>query len=463
MLFAKELKKICFSIIYIIFLILLILGWYRNFGGVTTQEITSAKTGNLSEKSQIIGGSILHKPEKENANYGAKQKEVPDKMMLGGTDMLIIEYCNNSYATYPFGYYKEVILDSKEQNKILDILSEITGLTEKQIRNLPNDYFPAVNGNIVHPSGYQIDGKMYTVEMGADDKSISENENKTEHFVPQVSYDRFKELMEDAEDIIGDGSNYSMEMLLQYYGQTEMNYEEAVAEYEKTIYQDKVSNAFARLFCDYLTRSLGLYPVFVAVVFWMKDRRNKMNELIGCKQIGTKKIILIRYLAMITAMILPVILLSFESLIPLQRYSAETGIVIDAFAFVKYIIWWLLPTVMIVTALAMILTVLTSSPVAILVQIVWWFVDSGITGLSGDTGLFTLMIRHNTLNGLELVQEDLKMICVNRGLLIALAVILIVLTCSIYDKKRKGEWNCAYWYQRYFGIFKERFYSGFQK
>ena len=56
--------------------------------------------------------------------------------------------------------------------------------------------------------------------------------------------------MKKAESIIGAGSNYSMENLLQYYGLAEMTYEEAMNEYEKTIYDDKVSAAFARLFCD---------------------------------------------------------------------------------------------------------------------------------------------------------------------------------------------------------------------
>lgn len=45
--------------------------------------------------------------------------------------------------------------------------------------------------------------------------------------------------MKKAESIIGTGSNYSMENLLQYYGLAEMTYEEAMNEYEKTIYEIK--------------------------------------------------------------------------------------------------------------------------------------------------------------------------------------------------------------------------------
>lgn len=53
-----------------------------------------------------------------------KNKEVPEKIMCGGTDMLIIEYLKNSYATYPFTYYKEVVLNEDEQKEILDIIKK---------------------------------------------------------------------------------------------------------------------------------------------------------------------------------------------------------------------------------------------------------------------------------------------------------------------------------------------------
>ena len=46
-----------------------------------------------------------------------------------------------------------------------------------------------------------------------------------------------------------------------------------------------------------MTRDLGLYPVFLVVIFWLKDRRNRMNELIDCKQIGTTKLIIDSFLS----------------------------------------------------------------------------------------------------------------------------------------------------------------------
>lgn len=463
MLFIKELKKICFSFVYVLFIGLVLFSWHENFYGVTTKEISASQGNDMSISSKLTGGSILKKPEKEAESYGMKNKEVPEKIMCGGTDKLIMEYLANSYATYPFGYYKEIILNENEQKEILDIIKEITGLNEQQINNLPDDYFPAVNGNIFHiGANGEETNEGFTFNPAESDITQKSNDF-TENFISQVSYERFKELMTKVEDIVGNGSSYSMETLTEYYGQSEMTYEEAMNEYDKTIYEDKVSTAFARLFCDYMTRDLGLYPVFLVVIFWLKDRRNRMNELIDCKQIGTTKLITIRFLAMLAAVMIPIFVLSLESLIPLVEFSADTGIAIDVFAFLKYIVWWLLPTAMIVTSLGMFLTILTATPIAVLVQIIWWFVDSSMTRLSGDTNIYTLMIRHNILQGSELINQDFILICLNRGLLVILSLILVGLSVAMYNKKRGGKLNYDFYLQKHFGFFKNRFIAHIQK
>ena len=454
--FLKEMKKTVCSVVYLLFLALMIYNWYENFYGVTEKEIRKAYESDSSVYSAVTGGAILAEPDPETGSYGTKSEENPEKIMCGGTDKLIIEYLNNSYATYPVSYYKEVILDEEEQEKILEIIQEITGLNEEQISNLPDDYFPRVNGNIIHmESGAETEMDI-AADIGEADVA-AEAKDYTKHFISQVTYDRFKELMAEASDIIGPGSNYTRDNLLLYYGQVEMDYEEAVDEYHTTIYDDKVTIAFARLFCDYLSRTLGLYPVFLAVAMWMRDRRCRMQELINVKAIGTAKLIIVRYLALLAAVLIPVFLLSLESLVPLVEFSVETGIEIDLFAFAKYILWWLLPTSMIVLALGMFLTILTRTPVAVIVQLVWWFMDSSFTELSGDTGLFTLMIRHNLLNGSELIRQDLGIIWMNRGIMAGVAVLLVLLSIVIYDMKRGGKLEQKNKMPKWLGALAKRF------
>lgn len=454
--FLKEMKKTVCSVVYLLFLALMIYNWYENFYGVTEKEIRKAYESDSSVYSTVTGGAILAEPDPETGSYGTKSEENPEKIMCGGTDKLIIEYLNNSYATYPVSYYKEVILHEEEQEKILEIIQEITGLNEEQISNLPDDYFPRVNGNIIHmESGAETEMDI-AADIGEADVA-AEAKDYTKHFISQVTYDRFKELMAEASDIIGPGSNYTRDNLLLYYGQVEMDYEEAVDEYHTTIYDDKVTIAFARLFCDYLSRTLGLYPVFLAVAMWMRDRRCRMQELINVKAIGTAKLIIVRYLALLAAVLIPVFLLSLESLVPLVEFSVETGIEIDLFAFAKYILWWLLPTSMIVLALGMFLTILTRTPVAVIVQLVWWFMDSSFTELSGDTGLFTLMIRHNLLNGSELIRQDLGLIWMNRGIMAGVAVLLVLLSIVIYDMKRGGKLEQKNKMPKWLGALAKRF------
>lgn len=454
--FLKEMKKTVCSVVYLLFLALMIYNWYENFYGVTEKEIRKAYESDSAVYSTVTGGAILAEPDPETGSYGTKSEENPEKIMCGGTDKLIIEYLNNSYATYPVSYYKEVILHEEEQEKILEIIQEITGLNEEQISNLPDDYFPRVNGNIIHmESGAETEMDI-AADIGEADVA-AEAKDYTKHFISQVTYDRFKELMAEASDIIGPGSNYTRDNLLLYYGQVEMDYEEAVDEYHTTIYDDKVTIAFARLFCDYLSRTLGLYPVFLAVAMWMRDRRCRMQELINVKAIGTAKLIIVRYLALLAAVLIPVFLLSLESLVPLVEFSVETGIEIDLFAFAKYILWWLLPTSMIVLALGMFLTILTRTPVAVIVQLVWWFMDSSFTELSGDTGLFTLMIRHNLLNGSELIRQNLGIIWMNRGIMAGVSVLLVLLSIVIYDMKRGGKLEQKNKMPKWLGALVKRF------
>ena len=51
-----------------------------------------------------------------------------------------------------------------------------------------------------------------------------------------------------------------------------MTYEQALLEYDNILYKDKVSGAYARLFCDYIGIILGLLPVFLPTYKIPQDR-----------------------------------------------------------------------------------------------------------------------------------------------------------------------------------------------
>jgi len=459
-LYLKECKKITASIIFYLFIAILIFSWFQNFRGVTQTEINWA---NGIEPTDIgFERPLLSKPSEKDDYFGSKVSEDnPEAIMTGVTRALLSEYEANSYATYPLGYYKAITLSGDEQKQVLGILCEITGLTEEELKNLPDDYFPAVTGTIISFDAMNVDkdGNL-NMEMGSGTDTKSED-NKYAHFVSQVTYEHFKELMRKMEAIIGEkGSQYSPEMMITYFGMSEMTYEEALEEYNQTINQDKVTGGFARLFCDYMGLALGLYPVFLVVIIWMKDRMSNATELIYSRNISSTKLVLSRYLAGITMVLIPVLLLSLESLVPLISFGAKNGIQIDCFAYIKYIVWWLLPEVMVVCAIGMFFTLLTDSPIAIVLQFLWWMVDKGATGLSGDTKLTTLMIRHNTLRGYETIQEDLQINWMNRLLMAGIGILFVVLSIWVLTSKRKGKINAANVYNRGLGYIQGKLSSG---
>lgn len=458
-LYLKECKKITASIIFYLFIAILIFSWFQNFRGVTQTEINWA---NGIEPADIgFERPLLSKPSEKDDYFGSKVSEDnPEAIMTGVTRALLSEYEANSYATYPLGYYKAITLSGDEQKQVLGILCEITGLTEEELKNLPDDYFPAVTGTIISFDAMNVDkdGNL-NMEMGSETDTKSED-NKYAHFVSQVTYEHFKELTRKMEAIIGEkGSQYSPEMMITYFGMSEMTHEEALEEYNQTINQDKVTGGFARLFCDYMGLALGLYPVFLVVIIWMKDRMSNATELIYSRNISSTKLVLSRYLAGITMVLIPVLLLSLESLVPLISFGAKNGIQIDCFAYIKYIVWWLLPEVMVVCAIGMFFTLLTDSPIAIVLQFMWWMVDKGATGLSGDTKLTTLMIRHNTLRGYETIQEDLQIICMNRLLMAGIGILFVVLSIWVLTSKRKGKINAANVYNRGLGYIQGKLSS----
>ena len=75
-------------------------------------------------------------------------------------------------------------------------------MTEEQLKDLPEDYFPAVTGTIISFDAMSVDenGNLNTVMGNRVD--TEGGEDKYKHFVSQVTYEHFKELMQEMENMI---------------------------------------------------------------------------------------------------------------------------------------------------------------------------------------------------------------------------------------------------------------------
>lgn len=394
MLFLQELKKTVFSVSYIIFVIVITLFLY-------SQEVLS------------FGNAMVNEPQ-VGEDYGTALAEVPEVIMPAALYRLYSEFSMNNYSTYPIGFIKYVTLSDSEQMEIAGIISEITGIDKYDVYKIWDS------------SSEYVDDSAVLVHSDMD-------------------YADFCSLMQKADDILGGGSYYNEENLIKF-GRVPISYEEAVQRYELVINSDKVTGGYARLFADYaVAMGMSLMPVFLAVIMCMKDRRAKMSEVIYTRKVSASKIIISRYFAIVTAAMIPVIILSYLS--NASVWGMYGGVSLDYLAPLKYDLGWIMPTAMIVIALGMCLTELTNTPIAIVVQGFWWLVDlnAGIQSVNRSYSLFRLAPRHNSGTMSYFRTQDYldnySRLVFNRLLFAGISILLVAATIIIYESKRKGKLN----------------------
>ncbi len=382
--FWLECKKIGRSITYLIFVVVLISFAYSQL---------ATELGKIDE------------PKPGLKDYGPKYEEIPELIMPRALSALAEEHRVNTYPAYPYGFFKNVKLNEKKQVKMTAILTELTG-------------------------------QPYSVNR-QDVKLVS-----------AVTYERFKELMADANSLIGGGSRYAATELLNF-GEIRKSYEDALKEYQAIFEHDRISGAYARLFADYLGVVLSLLPVFIAVVIGLHDRRARMRDLVYTRSISSARVMFTRYAAMATLMFIPVVILSIA--VTIYIANQYPGQPIDPLAFIKVSFIWLLPTLLMSSAVGVVITEWTDTPIAVAVQGIWWFVglSLGLKHMEGGYGA-DLALRHNIVGNTQVYLDHANVLYINRISYTAASLLLVLIASWVYGLKRRGKLDV-------FGSFKKRF------
>lgn len=383
MLLGKEIKKTAISITFFVFIIALLAMPF-------SQDVL-----NFSNHDVITAP-------KQGEDYGIQQKEVPGLIMPAAFNSLYNEFTANEYIAYPIGFYKNVKLNETDKEKMAEIISTLSGVPV-------NDLLTSAN----------------SIEVTLSD---------------DISYEEFKECMKQADDLIGGGSNYSENNLLNY-SYVAITYEEAVTNYNLIVNEDKFTGAYARLFCDYVGIILSILPVFIAVAICLKDKRAKMNDLIYVRKTSSFKLILSRYFAVVISVMLPTVILAYIS--NSTVWGQYSGMALDYLAPLKYALGWLMPSVMIAAAIGMFFTELTGTPIAIAIQALWWFIDlnAGVGRLRGVHTMFELTPRHNSLGNTQIFLDEFHTLVANRLMIAGTALLLVAVTVIIYEQKRRGKFS----------------------
>lgn len=408
MLLIKECKKILLSLTFLIYVAAVLAFYYTQF-----------PHGN---------GETVQAPRPGQESYGYMVKEVPEILMPSAAVSLVREYLSGIYVAYPIGFYKEVKLSEKKSAEIAEIIAEMTGLTPEELER-----YRAFNADAreVEPDG---NGSYYAVAhepLTWPEYSLSET----------LTYERFRELMARADKIIGGGSRYSEGLIVSNFSRVPMTYEDALEEYHLFL-EDKITGAYARLFCDYIGIVVSVLPVFVAAAFVSADRKSGMEQLVYSRKISSTALVSVRYLALMVMQTIPVLVLAvLAGIRVISLYPGETT---DILAIPKLAVCWLLPNIMVSSALGMLLTEVLSPLAAVFVQGAWWVASvmgGAMGGLTGGIGRFTLVCRHSSLYDAQRFFDKRDLFVFNRIFYTALSVVIVLLTVLIYHWKRKGDFH----------------------
>jgi len=410
MLFFKECKKILFSLTFLIYIVTVTAFYFTQFNPDSDEPLSP--------------------PTQNQEDYGTIAKEVPKILMPSAIESLVSEYLSGEYIAYPVGFVKHVKLSEKKKNKMSDIITELTGITKYELDNFKD---------------FDEGGMIMTPDGNGGYVPVLQEPNMPEINIPDsMTYERFRELMKKADKIIGGGSKYSDDSIVDNFSRVPQTYEDALKEYNDFLEKDKISGAYARLFCDYIGIIVSVLPVFVSAVITNYDRKSRMEELIYSRKISSSKLVFTRYAAVLTVLIIPVMILSVMATVSVNSLYPDNKTDVSAIPVMS--LCWLLPNIMISSAVGIFLTDILSPLIAIFIQGAWWVssVMSISNGLSGDIGRFTLVCRHNSLYGANLFEEDFNKFVFNRIFYAVFAIVLILLDSYIYSRKRKGDFNVVF-------------------
>jgi hypothetical protein len=395
-LFLKECKQILKSLVYYIFIVLFV----------------------LDMVGQMSGGEVIKEPQAGEEIYGVSNTKNPEEIMGYTLRNLVNEVRYNSFATYPMGFYKEVILNETDLAFVTSVAENLAGKTIEELTEEEAKYFE--NLNIAEN---EMDYAFYA-SYSVKPKNI-------------IEYDYFKAEMNKISEIIGDGNYYEKERY-EASAVAPMTYEEVMIEFHAICEEDGITDAFMRLFCDYGGINLTLLVIFLGVTRSVRDKRTKVQEVIYAKQISSIKIVLSRYAANVVMAFIPVILLAFIMQAS-YLYQAQTlGVTPHYFAFLFYSVMWLLPTILVVLAVSFFITELLNGIIAIIFQVFWALASlmSSVT-LAGNFGL-KLIPRWNLFGGTLDYIAIKNELYFNRIFYVVLSIVTLILCIIIYDYKRKG-------------------------
>jgi hypothetical protein len=278
----------------------------------------------------------------------------------------------------------------------------------------------------------------------ADKEALTKADSRLEEILKDP--DKYK--MEDVYKVSDElnrqlGGNSMYKRGTEQFGFPIETYEEAVLvqqinleHYDEKVQAGELLPGAARYFCDYMSLSAGIFPVFMSAFLLLRDRSSRMNELIYCRRISSWSYVGSKFIALGTMLSLVYLVLAavggWQTVKVLELEGQWSEAILT---FLGYTAGWLLPTIWTSVAFGLFGSMLfRRGIVPIALQIIWWFVS--VLPLMGSYGLYRLFIRFNSPGDSELYHEWIQEIAVNRSFYVLLALLLAGGAALLWERNR---------------------------
>ena len=248
----------------------------------------------------------------------------------------------------------------------------------------------------------------------------------------KITYYEFQNIRERVNLALGGNTVYSEEYYTSCFA-SKKPYEVEKAKYDAILKEDKVTNAYARLFADYIGIALGFFMVFVTAFTLVRDKRYGSDELIYAREVSSLKYVGGKYLADVLTAIIIVLLVAGHATWLFHGFSKITGDSISYTAFFKYTILWILPTIMFVASLSYVLQLIFDNGIVpIIIQFLFWMYSIDIH----NNQITKYIIRFNEIALDSEFQPLEHTIFVNRIFYTLLSIVLLFVAVKLWDRKR---------------------------
>lgn len=274
---------------------------------------------------------------------------------------------------------------------------------------------------------------------------ISNKGRNGENFIPSIKHEEFKEVLKKVDDKLGGGTYYSEKYNDQLF-KKDKTYEKALEEFENMINYDNLSNAYGRLFGDYMGFTSGFFPIFLAAFVLTRDKRYRMSEIIYSREISSYKYVIAKYLGLFISVLLVYLALASHATILVSSMVKSKGYTVEYLAFYKYTFAWIAPTILFTISMGFLIPILVENGiVAIPIQFGIWVCS--LLPLIGDYSLSKFVIRFNVVGGYNIFMDSYNTIIINRIFYTIVSFVLVLLSGYILSYRRG----------RHDGIFKKKF------